>query len=72
MFVNDFVQQCYIMYIRKEVRALDKTETQVGFRTTVEFKARLEAQAAREKRTVSNLIIKVMEEYLDAVEKQEK
>ena len=42
-----------------------KTDTQISFRVTSEFKARLEAQAQRERRAVSNLILK---EYLDAVE----
>ncbi len=52
----------------KGVRALSKTDAQIGFRVTSEFKARLEAQAQREHRSVSNLILKVMEEYLDAAE----
>jgi len=47
---------------------MDKTDTQIGFRTTKEFKSRLEAQAKRERRGLSNLILKVLEEYLDAVE----
>lgn len=46
-----------------------KTETQIGFRVTYEFKARLEAQAQKEKRSVANLIYKVMEEYLEQQEK---
>ena len=54
------------------MRALDKTDTQIGFRTTSEFKARLEAQAQRERRPVSNLILKVLEEYLDQAEAQNK
>ena len=45
-----------------------KTDTQICFRTTSEFKARLEAQAQREHRPLSNLITKVLEEYLDQVE----
>lgn len=45
-----------------------KTETQISCRVTGEFKARLEAQALRERRPVSNLIVKVMEEYLASVE----
>lgn len=49
-----------------------KTETQVAIRVTYEFKERLEAQAQRERRPVSNMIRKVMEEYLDAQEKEEK
>ena len=51
---------------------MDKTDTQIGFRTTSEFKARLEAQAQRERRPVSSLILKVLEEYLDQAEAQNK
>lgn len=51
---------------------MDKTDAQIGFRTTVEFKARLEAQAKRQRRSVSNLILMVLEEYLDQVEEQQK
>lgn len=42
-----------------------KTDTQISVRVTNELKDRLEKQAERERRSVSNLIIKVMEEYLD-------
>ena len=49
-----------------------KTETQIAIRVTYEFKERLEAQAYKERRPVSNLIKKVMEEYLDAQEKETK
>lgn len=49
-----------------------KTETQVAIRVTYEFKERLEAQAQRERRPVANMIRKVMEEYLDAQEKEAK
>lgn len=45
-----------------------KTDTQISVRITSEFKARLERQAEKERRSVSNLIIKVMEEYLDSQE----
>ena len=45
-----------------------KTDTQISFRTTSEFKARLEAQAQRERRPLSNLITKVLEEYLEQAE----
>ena len=45
-----------------------KTETQISFRVTYEFKARLEAQAEKEHRPVANLIHKVMEEYLEQQE----
>ena len=50
---------------------MEKTDTQIGFRTTKTFKARLEAQADREHRGLSNLIVKVLEEYLDQVEPKE-
>lgn len=46
-----------------------KTETQIGIRVTNDFKARLETQAQKERRSVSNLILKVMEEYLEQAEK---
>ena len=49
-----------------------KTETQVAIRVTYEFKERLEAQAQRERRPVANMIRKVMEEYLDAQEREAK
>ena len=45
-----------------------KTDTQISVRITNEFKARLERQAEKERRSVSNLIINVMEEYLDSQE----
>ena len=45
-----------------------KTDSQIGLRVTSEFKARLEKQAERERRSVSNLILKVMEEYLEQQE----
>lgn len=47
---------------------MEKTDAQIGIRITSKFKARLEHQAEREHRSVSNLILKVMEEYLDAHE----
>ena len=43
-----------------------KTDTQISFRVTSEFKDLLEAQAKKERRSVSNLILQVMEEYLEA------
>ena len=43
-----------------------KTDAQIGIRVTSEFKARLEAQARKERRSVSNLILNVMEEYLES------
>lgn len=41
-----------------------KTDAQIGLRVTKEFKEKLEAQARKERRSVSNLILKVMEDYL--------
>ena len=48
----------------KEVTGMAKTDTQIAVRVTSEFKARLEAQAQKEHRSVANLVYKVMEEYL--------
>lgn len=48
-----------------------KTETQISCRVTYEFKERVEAQAVREHRNVSNLIYKVLSEYLEKVEPKE-
>lgn len=47
-----------------------KTDAQIGIRLTKEFKERLEVQAQKERRSVSNLILKVMEEYLEQQEKE--
>ena len=47
-----------------------KTNAYIGIRLTDEFKLRLEAQAQKERRSVSNLILKVMEEYLEQQEKE--
>lgn len=46
-----------------------KSENQIGFRVTDEFKARLTAQAEKERRSISNLIINVLTDYLDNAEK---
>ncbi len=48
-----------------------KNETQIGIRVTNEFKARLEAQADKERRSVANLVRTVMEEYLEQHENQD-
>ena len=48
-----------------------KTDAQIGIRVTSEFAARLEAQARKERRSVSNLILKFMEEYLESKQKEE-
>ena len=47
-----------------------KTDAQIGIRVTSQFKARLERQAERERRSVSNLVLKVMEEYLEQQEEE--
>ncbi len=47
-----------------------KTETQVSFRVTNEFKERLEAQADRERRSVANMVRNVVEDYLREKEKE--
>lgn len=43
---------------------MDKTETQISFRVTNEFKERLEAQARKERRSVASMVRIVMEDYL--------
>jgi len=48
-----------------------KTDTQISFRVTTEFKELLEAQAQKERRSVSNLILKVLEEYLESENEKE-
>lgn len=48
-----------------------KTDAQIGIRVTSEFKAQLEAQARKERRSVSNLILKVMEEYLESKQEEQ-
>lgn len=48
---------------------MDKTETQISFRVTNEFKERLEAQAHKERRSVASMVRIVMEDYL--AEKEE-
>ena len=52
----------------KGVTGVAKTDTQIAVRVTSEFKARLEAQARKEHRSVANLVHKVMEEYLEKEE----
>lgn len=48
-----------------------KTDAQIGIRVTSEFKDQLEAQARKERRSVSNLILKVMEEYLESQKEEQ-
>ena len=49
------------MMFNKEEHCMAKTDAQIGLRVTKEFKEKLEAQARKERRSVSNLILKVME-----------
>lgn len=43
-----------------------KTDMQIGIRVTSELKEKLEIQAAKENRSVANLIKTVMEQYLES------
>ena len=43
---------------------MDKTQTQISFRVTNEFKERLEVQARKERRSVASMVRIVMEDYL--------
>lgn len=43
-----------------------KTDTQISIRMTSEFKIKLEEQAKKERRSVANLVLKVMEDYLES------
>ena len=45
-----------------------KTDAYIGIRVTNDFKERIEAQAQKERRSMSNLIVKVLEEYLEQQE----
>ncbi len=51
---------------------MDKTQTQISFRVTNEFKERLEVQARKERRSVASMVRIVMEDYLAEKEKETK
>lgn len=51
---------------------MEKTEAQISFRVTNEFKERLEAQAHKERRSVAGMVRIVMEDYLETKEKEVK
>ncbi|MCI9353086.1 MAG: hypothetical protein HFF58_07540 [Lawsonibacter sp.] len=51
---------------------VDKTQTQISFRVTNEFKERLEVQARKERRSVASMVRIVMEDYLAEKEKETK
>lgn len=46
------------------VDGIVKTETQISFRVTNDFKERLEVQAHKERRSVASMVRIVMEDYL--------
>lgn len=50
---------------------MSKTETQVAFRVTNDFKERLEAQAKKERRSVASMVRIVMEDYLEEKENEQ-
>ena len=45
---------------------MPKIDAQLGIRVTKDLKSRLEQQARREKKSVSALVVQVMEEYLES------
>lgn len=49
---------------------MEKTEAQISFRVTNEFKERLEAQARKERRSVAGMVRNVVEDYLKEKEKE--
>ena len=50
---------------------MDKTEAQISFRVTNDFKERLEIQAQKERRSVAGMVRIVMEDYLKQKEQDE-
>ena len=50
---------------------MEKKDAQITVRMTREYKARLEAQAQKESRSVANLVHKVMRDYLVKEETQQ-
>ena len=72
MFNNDRHVKRYTLLYNAKHRGgpVEKSDKQIGFRVSEELKRRIEVQAEKEKRSVSNLIIKVMIEYLEQHEDQ--
>ena len=72
MFNNDRQDKRYTLLYNAKHRGgpVEKSDKQIGFRVSEELKRRIEVQAEKEKRSVSNLIIKVMIEYLEQHEDQ--
>lgn len=50
----------------KGVITVPKIDAQLGIRLTKDLKARLTAQARSEMKSVSTLVVQVMEEYLES------
>ena len=50
----------------KGVIAMPKIDAQLGIRVTKDLKARLTAQAKSEMKSVSTLVVEVVEAYLDS------
>lgn len=50
----------------------EKTTKQIGIRVTDSFYERVNERSAEEGRTISNLIIKVVSDYLDNVDEAKK
>ena len=50
---------------------MPKIDAQLGIRVTKDLKSRLERQAKREMKSVSALVVRVMEDYLAARESEE-
>ena len=69
MIVKTIDIHCYIM-LNIGGGSVDKSDKQIGFRVSEDLKRRIEIQAEKEKRSVSDLIIKVMTEYLEQHENQ--
>lgn len=53
-----------MLYNQNGVLRMAKKDTQITVRVTSEEKARLEVQAEKERRSVANLVHKVMRDYL--------
>ena len=51
----------------KGVIVMPKIDAQLGIRVTKDLKARLTAQAKSEMKSVSTLVVQVMEDYLESV-----
>ncbi len=63
-----FVLQCKTLYIYKVKETKENKDTTITFRTSEELKKKLETMAAKEHRTLSNLI----EFLLEKVTKEKK